>query len=276
MCLEINLQLIEAIIQPCIACTGSNQRARSAPTKIKTLYHIYQLHKNIAKGKWTQIFQGKTAIVKGALVGKKHFSEFINSEDFKIFGEVEHRAGTTNIYRLHGWVIECFSFFEKHGMMKNFRSKFSHWKETFLKRLHKWLIPLARKGIGLSMVMNNLSTKKPLKGDGSNGLKGVGINPSVVPPMNSPLERSRETRVPPVRESLKELDTLAENMSKNFSIREGDIHRIINQFSLAEIRGGLKIRRSMKSFNPISQIAILWTCLKKYRTEKHSGRRNAI
>lgn len=177
---ESQTRLIESLIDPRAPCSGRCQRARSSPTKIKILYHLFQLHKNIESGRWKENFQSKTRIAKSAGVGKKHFSEFVNSSDFALFGEVIHRYGTTNIYRLKKWVIDIFYFLEKKGMMKEFRNSFEKWKKTFLERVDKWLIPLLQKGVTfVNILMNKLSTKKPLKGGDLNLLKGVGIKPSV-------------------------------------------------------------------------------------------------
>lgn len=177
-CQDFQAQLLESIIKPLIPLP-EKKRARSAPSKIKVLYHLFQLHKNVANGKWTEIYQGRKKIAQKAKVSLRHFKEFISDPDFKLFGSRKHRGGTTSVYTLHNWVIQFFEFFEKKGMMKDFRTDFNGWKERFVKRLHNWLLPLLRKGHSLTeILMNKLSTKKTLKGTGSNSLKGAKIKPS--------------------------------------------------------------------------------------------------
>jgi|GEM_PF-6668452 len=260
---EIQVQLLETIIDPRIACSGKFLRARACPTKIKILYHLFQLEKNVASGKWSSIYQGKTAISKCAGVGKKHFAEFINSPDFELFGEVDHRKGTTNIYRLKKWVIETFTFFERTGLMKNFRQNFEEWREKFCRRLHKWLLPLLRAGHSLYQIfVNKLSTKKPLKGDDPKVLKGDGIKPSG---SYEAFQGSKSKHELPVVNQF--VDILGK-LKDRFLLKEGDINQIMGRYSLSHLKkairkgeewlkNGLDVRSPVQTFQ---------SCLNKTRS----------
>ena len=176
--LDSQLTSLELLIRNPIPVSGKCLRARSSPTKIKALYHLYQLNRNVKSGKWTSIHQGKTRMSKGAKISRRHFYEFIKN-NLSLFGKSIRRTGTTSEYHLDEWVVKFFEFFEKNGMMKGFREDFSSWREMFLTRLDKWLTPLIQKGLSLEQIlMNKLSTGKALKGSGSKGLKGSGIKPS--------------------------------------------------------------------------------------------------
>jgi len=240
---EIQAQLIEALIQPLVPVSGKCLRARSAPTKIKLLYHLFQLHKNLRNHKWTSIYQGQKALSKGAKVGIKHLSEFINSPDFAIFGKVVHRKGTTSQYELNSWVLHFFDFFEKKGMMKNFRENPAEWKRFFLKRFHKWLLPLLQSGNSLTQIlMNKLSTKSKLKGGDLNSLKGGTIKPSgsFIKPSGS---KSKSECPPlPVIKDLLELD---QTLKDRFKLRDGDRNISIKYFTLNHHQRAVRLGESM-------------------------------
>jgi len=129
---ELNITLLEILVDPKVPLSKKCIRARSSPTKIKTLYHLFQLYKNVESGKWGAIYQGKERLSKNAGISKNHLSEFVNSEDFKIFGDIQHRKGKTSIYRLKRWVVDAFHFFEKKGMMKNQRNPLNPFRKLNL------------------------------------------------------------------------------------------------------------------------------------------------
>lgn len=235
---ECRIQLLEFVIQSPIPTSGKFKRARSSPVKIKILYHLFQLYNNLKSGKWTSIYQGKTAISKCAGIGKKHFSEFINSGDFKLFGEVLHRKGTTNIYKLHTWVLEAFDFFQKKGMMKNFREDFKNWKKYFLKRLHEWVLPNLGNGLSLKdLLMNKLSPKKSLKGDGLEPLKGGGIKPSGSSIKPIGIKTNNED----AELGAKEANEVSSILANRLHLRGGDIHHFIFKNSLGLLKKAVKI-----------------------------------
>jgi hypothetical protein len=270
---EFRVNFIESLVAPCIPSAGKQKRARSAPTKIKSLYHLFQLNKNIKNKKWSKNFQGKTAISEKALVSKRHFSDFVNSSDFNFLGKVKHRGGTTNEYELEPWVVDMFSFFEKKGMMQNFRQDFDKWKRTFLKRINHWLLPLLRKGHTLSQIlMNRLSTKQNLKGVDPKHLKGVGIKPKASPsrvPYEA-LQGSRTKQSVPSIPAFQEFCELSETLSTRFLIKDGDLNMLMNSYSLKQIKGGIRMRESyrLQGFMARSPIASFIHCIEK--SKKHS------
>lgn len=255
---EFHLNLIEFLIQP--ACPVK-QRCRSAPTKIKILYHLFQLSKNVISGKWTDIYQSTKEIAKGAKVTKRHFDEFINSGDAEIFMDIRRRGrkpGTnyfqTNIYTLKPWVVRLFRFFELEGMMRNFSKDFVGWKSTFLKRLRNRIIPLIRKGLSLVEIrkktkdINKFSTKNGLKGVTENGLKGV----SIKYPSDSPIKHTgirSNTDLPVINDFVE----ISRKMEDRFLLQKGDINQFMKNYSVAHhkralylgeewLRNGLSVR----------------------------------
>jgi hypothetical protein len=254
---EFQVTLLESLIDPRVACSGKLERARASPTKIKALYHLYQLQKNVTSGKWKSIYQGKTAISESAQISKNHFSEFVNSPDFHLFGEVTHRPGTTNIYKLQEWVIQTFVFLERTGMMKNFRQNFADWRDKFLARLHKWLLPLLRKGYALAQIlMNKISTKQKLKGDDLKPLKGGGIKPSGSSYQAFQGSKSNTEPPDPILSGFVEaFGTLRDR----FCIKEGDLYWIKENIPLKNIKkaiivgqewlkNGIEIRSPIRMF----------------------------
>lgn len=266
---EFNIQLLESIISPSVPCTEKCLKNKSAPTKIKSLYHLFQLSKNINSGKWTGIYQGKTRIAKDARISKKAFCEFIN-KDFKLFGRVIHRPGTTNVYRLDDWVIELFGFLERIGMMKNFRKNFSDWKKKFKTRLCKWLLPLLRKGVTLSQIlMNKISTKKDLKGGDLNPVKGGGIKPSGSHEAFQGFRSKPEHPIVPVVNDFVEISRL---LSSRFLLKEGDINQLMRDFSLshhkkAVLFGERWLKNGLKSRSPVK---IYQCCLNKTKRKLYA------
>lgn len=262
---EFQIQLLESVINPVMALTGCKIRARAAPTKIKALYHLYQLNKNILNGKWLsqKNYQGKTRIAKEAKISKKHFSEFINSPDFNLFGKVTHRDGETNIYYLEPWLVEAFQFFERKGMMKDFRENFIKWKDRFLKRLHKWLLPLLRKGHSLKdILMNKLCTKQKLKGDGCQTLKGDGMNLFEVPFMKPTGSKSKpeELKVPGFDSYLKVGEKIL-----NFGLQDADILQVMRDYSLNHHKKACNLfelwkKRGIEIHSPVK---LYQTCLNR-------------
>lgn len=64
-------------------------------------------------------------------------------------------------------------------MLRGIMQDFEKWRKIFLKRLNKWLLPLLEKGHTLKdLLVNKLSTEKPLKGAHHIPLKGAGIKPT--------------------------------------------------------------------------------------------------
>lgn len=261
---EIQVQMIEALINPCVACSGKMMRIRSCPTKIMTLYHLFQLHKNIKSGKWTSIYQGKTAMAKGAGVSIRHLSEFLNSSDFELFGDVTHRPGTTSIYTLKPWVIETFTFFEKKGMMRMFRENFKEWKKRFLNRLRKWLLPLLRKGYSLWQVfVNKLSTEKALKGVDLKTLKGVGIKPSGS--SHKALHGSRSNNEYPTVPVVNDFLEISRILASRFSLKEGDINQLMSRYSLFRLKKAAKLGEQWlkNGIQVCSPVRLYQACLNK-------------
>lgn len=252
--------LLESLIDPHIPTTQKQLRSRSSPTKIKALYHLYQLDKNVKNGKWSSNYQGKTRIAKDAKISKKHFSEFVNSGDFKLFGSIQHRPGTSNIYRLQNWIILFFDFLERKGMMKFFRKNFDLWKRNFMNRFHKWLLPLLNSGYSLNQIlMNKVVNKKSLKGDGYDGLKGDAIKPSgSMKPSGS--KSNTEFSVPAYQEFV----FVGEQMSR-FGLREGDINSLLKRYSLNRLKKASYLMHEWKNTGMEfrSPVRIYQTCLNK-------------
>lgn len=260
---EINLQLLEIIVSPSIPVSKKCLRKRSAPSKIKSLYHLYQLHKNVRKRQWTAVFQGKTKIAKNAKISKRHFSEFVNSSDFMFFGDVIKRPGTTNQYKIHDWLFEAFEFFEKKGMMKNFRENHDLWKEVFLKRLKHWLLPLVRKGHTLNQIlMNKISTKTKLKGVDPKTLKGVGIK-YTSSSYKAFHESVSNTEQPSL--AIQEMCEVDRLLKTRFQIREGDVYMLTKSFSLNHHKRAIRLAESwLKSGMKMDiPIRVYQSCLNK-------------
>lgn len=241
---EFQVNFIESLVDPHVPFSGKCERSRVSPTKIKAIYHLYQLTKNIQSGKWTSIYQGITRISKGALVSKRHLSQFVNNPDFDFFGSVEHRPGTTNIYRLNSWVLDLFSFFEKKGLMKHFRTDFKRWRVFFLRRINSWLIPLLQKKVTLrEILMNKISTTKNLKGNDLKFLKGNGIKPSGA---NKALQGSISNTERLTIPASKDFDEIAQTLSLRFSLKEGDLNMVMNSFTLNHHKSALVVREKFR------------------------------
>lgn len=121
---------------------------------------------------------GKKRIKNTGHISRKAVTKFITGEGL-VFFKKTRRFQATNIYKMHEWVIDVFRFFEKKGMMKGIMEDYDKWREVFLRRLNKWLLPLLEKGNTLKhILMNKICTKPKLKGAYPNPLKGASIKPS--------------------------------------------------------------------------------------------------
>lgn len=266
---EEQIQLLEFIISPKIPCSGNLKRVRSSPTKIKILYHLFQLSKKISSGEWEVIYQNLENLSKHSGVGKKHFSEFINSPEFSLFGKVQHRKGTTNLCGLKKWLIDLFYFLEKKGMMKFFRKNFEKWKEVFMRRLNKWLMPLIRSGLSLyQILMNKLSTRKILKGGDPKGLKGGAIKYSSS--SYKAFQGSKSNTEQPLTLAAQNMCEVNRLLKDRFHIRDGDIYMLSNSFSLNHHKRAIKLGISWlkRGMLPTSPVRMYQTCLNKTRSKR--------
>jgi hypothetical protein len=166
--------------------------------------------------------------------------------------------------------VDIFHFFEKKGMMKNFRKKFKEWKEVFLKRIRQWLLPLIKKGKTLyEILMNKLSTKKTLKGVELKVLKGVGIK-SKESFYKSIYGNRNNTDDPPFPE-VQEMHDVGDLLRNRLQIREGDVYMFTKSFSLNHLKRAImmKIEWLRRGMEVISPAKVLQTCLN--RTKNHYG-----
>ena len=203
---------------------------------------------------------GKKKIGKTARkVGRKSSTKFLCGEG-EVFFEKIPRYKATNIYKLHEWVIECFEFFEKKGMMHGIMQDFEKWRKCFLKRLDKWLLPLLEKGLPLrDILMNKLSTRKPLKGADPKPLKGAGIKPSESHEAFQGSKSNTESHIP--FSELKEVgDTLV-----RLSLKEGDIRMLLRCYSLNWLKRACKLMNEwrLRGMEFKSPVRVFQTCLNR-------------
>jgi hypothetical protein len=205
-------------------------------------------------------------------------------------GSVEHREFTSNIYRLNPWVVRLFEFLEAKGMMKKFRSNFSSWKSTFLKRVHNWLLPLLRKQLSLKdILMNRVTNKKSLKGLAERNLKGLPINHYVTDKApkgefrtnigtqnrfskskekNSLQEKEHFDHLKDIELGIQEHTKVALELASRIGMGGADIKHFLSKNSLPLVKKATRIlcsRIEKLNFKPISKVRSLQSIINKLR-----------
>lgn len=261
------LDLISVSINP----LGKRKRIKKSSFKILNAIFLWQ-KRDLELGRNFH-FPCKETIATKAKVSRKTVTDFINSEDFKIFCDVYRSPFRSNQYRLKEWVFDWFRLFWRSGMMKHFHTKYEWWKNDFHKRLHKWLIAQVQEGRTcaeiLYAVMNKLSTKKSPKVAAAKPLKVAGTDASQVShiPSGSKLDGF-------ALPSIASLFSVADTLSSRFHLQDGDLNMVINSFSLSDLKGGLIIRETYekRGHKPYSPIASFIHCIQKHRLDKKIGK----
>lgn len=269
---EFYLNLLDALIDPRVG----ECRARSAPTKIKFLYHIFQLEKKRNAESWQYICFSKEDLAKQAKISRRHITDFINSPDAELFVDVVRRGRKkgekkyqSNIYTLKPWLIKIFEFYEKTGIMRGFRDDFSAWKKTYKKRFLKWVIPQIQKGLSLEQilekkqVMNKLSTVLNAKGSADSGLKGAGIKYIHRPIKHSGYKSKYEQPIPAVQGLLE----VGELLRDRFFLQEGDINMLLSRVDLNTHKKacGIGLNWLKNGLNMRSPVRTYQACINKAR-----------
>ncbi len=235
-----------------------------APSRIKILYHLYNMGKTNA-----QVFPEAETIAKEAGCSGETVSRFVNSEEFKKYGFKVWRCFTSNEYRLHPWVIECFKSLEKLGFMRHFRADFNRWRKLWTFRMPKFYCSKLLNISTWSQVFNiqirrtKLSTKYF---DGCGIEKGHGCGTTRSSSSYKELRKKKTVFSPPP--FIKDLEQAVTELSTCFSIQDGDLNMIMNNYCLRDIKGGIIIRRSWKGFTPSSPIAAYISCVNRYKKGK--------
>lgn len=248
---HFNVLLIKYLLNPVVSRGIKSQRKRYRPTEFKTLNAMYQLNKNVGRT-WEIFACGKKTIGKTAQkIGRKAITRFICGEGLVFFKKTP-RFKTTNIYELEKWVVDVFRFFEKKGMMQGIVQDFHKWRRNFLKRLENWLLPLLEKGHSLKdVLMNKLSTKRPLKGADPNPLKGAGIKPS-----GCEAFQGSKSNIEFLSPSIQTFIQTQQELYGRFKLREGDIHIFMNCYDLnhhqrAMTMGRVWLSNGLQPENPV-------------------------
>jgi len=66
---------LRELIAPTKICEAENTRNRAAPTRIKFVYHLFQLTKNVRSGKWDSIYMAIPNMARDARVSKRKITE---------------------------------------------------------------------------------------------------------------------------------------------------------------------------------------------------------
>lgn len=266
-----NALLIRYLLDPAIPCRGKMQRARYKPVDFKILNAIYQLNKNIINNRWENISCGKRLIAKAAGVSVKAVTEFICGDGL-VFFDKTLRHKKTNIYRLEPWVVEIFRFFEKTGMMKGVTKDFEKWRENFLKRIKKWVLPLLEKGETFSSILvNNLSMKKRLKGVDPKVLKGASIKSNRD---NKAFQGSRSISEWPPDPILSKFSEIQDTLENKFHIVGGDLVFAMRSFSQNDLKRGIDTMEIWKKrgMEPRSPIKVFMSAISDSRKHRQNVR----
>lgn len=258
-----NAFLLTLLLDPKVKTREGQKRIKPSLAHFKVLNAIYQLNKNLSRKNkpWQEVACGKQLIADVARVSRTTVTEFITSSEFYLFCQKKERFKATNIYRLEKWVVRLFRFFELKGMMKGIMTDFKKWKTYFLKRCRNWLFPLLEKGFALhQIVMNKLSTKKPLKVADQKPLKVAGIKPSRE---HEAFHESRSnTEIP----SLADFNQLGDHLIR-FGCKNGDVNFFLKTFSLNHHKKAVMVldlwrKRGMSIESPAK---VYQTCLNRTR-----------
>lgn len=240
-------------------------RQHFAPSHIKILYHLYNFGKGCA-----DVFPETETIAKTLDLHHDTVSRFVNSPEFRKFGFKIRRSFTSNLYRLHDWVIECFRSLEKLGFMKNFRANFDAWRRLWKFRMPKFYLHKLINISTWSQVFNvqlnrtKLSTKHF---DGYGTERGHGYGTTRSPSSYEVPMKMKPEFLPCVHETHK----VASELSFRFQIEGGDLNWVINSFGLNDIKGGLRIRNQWEKQGMIAEspIKTFVSCLKDYKKSKN-------
>lgn len=254
-----NILTLKFLLQPCIPRGKKNLRIRSSPTQFKILTAIYQLRKNVLSKKWEKVAPGKAKIAKTARSSRDSVTRFINGTGLAFFKKTT-RFKATNLYDLEPWVVKCFQFFEKKGMMKGIIQDFEKWRKTFLLRINKWLLPLLEKGFSLNdILMNKLSTKTRLMSAYPEPLMSAGIKPSGFALKGN--RNNTEISVP----SICEFDSLSKQLETELRISRSDVNTFVLHYPLSHHKRAatLALKWMANGIKPDSPVRMYQSCLNK-------------
>lgn len=241
---------------------NKRKRVKKSPFKILNAIYLFTKH-NEQKGRQYH-YPSFDTIKQMAKCGRRQVSEFINSPEIDLFCDVLRDTFTSHRYVLKDWVYQWFRLFWRSGMMKNIYTKWKWWHDDFVKRIHKWLIPQVHLGYSIRTIyerfLNRLSTTNSLKGNATNPLKGNTIKPSGISIKPLGIKSNIEGSLHP---AIKELLNIERTLRDRFHLKEGDINRLINSFSLRRLKPACKlnelwIKRGMQIQSPIK---VFQTCL---------------
>ena len=213
-----------------------SSRSHFAGSLIKVIYNIYQYHK-----RYDSVFPSAKKQAESIAVNlcEKTVYRVVNSKIFRIFGHKVNRDFSSNAYKLHPWVIECFQNLEKLGFMKHFATDFKRWLKLWRMQIPRFVVNRLLNILTWSDLFENkrqLFTKRrdrcPTKGKIDVPLLG-----SKISSLGSLEDGIRETTNP---FSAKHAEAIS-ILERDIGMKQGDIHYVSNYLGLRDILGGLKI-----------------------------------
>lgn len=251
-----------------ITCLGQSfqidGKSHYGSSKIMILYHLYQYSK-----RHPNIFPKLETIAKELGIHPETVRRFVNHISFKEFGEKIWRPFTSNLYRLKGWVIECFMALEKLGFMKHFRSDFKRWRKLWIFRMREFYVNKLIDKLTWSEVFDSLRFKTKLSTKQKDRCCTEDLDRCCTTRTYGIYEGNIKTDTGQLRFSeSKTLDQSLSYLQSRFSIREGDLHWIANHVPLSDIKAGIRMRESLKRFYPESPIKGFMYALGLYKKEK--------
>jgi len=234
-------------------------------SKIKILYHLY----NFGKGN-KEIFPECETIAKAVGLSAETVSRFVNSEEFKKFGFKIWRPFTSNLYKLHPWLIECFKSLEKLGFMKHFRADFEKWRRLWKYRMPKFIQNKLLNISTWAQVFEIQIRRTKLR---TNYFDRCGIET----PLRCGTTRSSSSyegslkKNPEFPSCVQNTLMAAQELKNRFQILDGDVNWLINSFGLNDIKGGLRIRETWEKQGiiPNSPIKVFMTAISEHRKNKN-------